>query len=78
MSNVKETKKRFLEQIFNEVDNVSYYCSFYLTIFNIIAKLRLYNKEKKEKLFETGDWTNEEQREELIKKVKQFLIKHIK
>ena len=43
------------------------YSSFYLNTFNIITKLSLQNKAKEEKLFETGDWTSEGQRDELIK-----------
>ena len=78
MNNAEEAKQEFIEHIFNEVWNVPDHSSFYLNTFNIIAKLSLQNKAKEEKLFETGDWTNEGQREELIKKVKDFLLRYIK
>ncbi|KKL98159.1 hypothetical protein LCGC14_1827190 [marine sediment metagenome] len=78
MNNAEETKQEFIEDIFSEVCNVPEYSSFYLNTFNIIAKLSLQNKAKEERLFDTGDWTDEGQREALITKVKDFLLKYIK
>ncbi len=78
MNKAEEAKQEFVEHILNEVCNVPDYSSFYLHIFNIIAKLSLQNKAKEEGLFETGDWVNKGQRNDLIKKVKDFLLKYIK
>ncbi len=78
MNKAEKTRKEFIEDIFSEPCNVPDYIRFYLNTFNIIAKLSLQNKAKEEGLFETGDWTNEGQRDGLIKKVKEFLLKHIK
>ena len=78
MKNAEETKQEFIDHIFNEICNVPEYSSFYLNTFNIIAKLSLQNKAKKERLFDTGDWTNEGQSDDLIKKVKDFLLRYIK
>ncbi len=69
MNNAEETKQEFIEDIFNEVCNVSEYSSFYLNTLNILAKLGLQNKAKEERLFETGDLTNEGQRDERINRV---------
>lgn len=57
---------------------MSHYTSFYLNTFNTITKLSLQNRAKEERLFETGDWANKGQRDDLIKKIKDFLSKNIK
>ncbi len=69
MNKAEETKQQFIEDIFNEVCSVPDY-SYYLNTFNIIAKLSLQNKAKEERLFKTGNGAYEEQRDDLIKKVK--------
>ena len=77
MNTAEETKQEFIEQIFNKVCNVPEYSSLYLNTFNIIASLGLQNKAKAEGLFKTGDFVNKGHRDELIQKVKDFLLKHI-
>ena len=75
MNTAEETKKEFIEQIFNKVCNVPSYSNLYLHTFYIIVGLGLHNKAKEERFFETEDCKNEGQREELILKEKDFLFK---
>ena len=76
MSKVEQIRKEFVEQLFNEVCNVPSYSNFYSNTFNVIAKLGLQLKAKEERLFETGDWEDLDSRDELLERIKNFLIKH--
>ena len=76
MGKVEQIRKEFVEQLFNEICNVPSYSSFYSNSFNVVAKLGLQLKAKEERLFENGDWEDLGNRDELLKKIKNFLIKY--
>lgn len=78
MRKVEQIRKEFFEQLFNEVCNVPSYSNFHSNNFNVVAKLGLQLKAKEERLFENGDWEDLGSRDELLKKIKDFLIKYTK
>jgi len=78
MSKVEQIRKEFVEQLFNEICNVPSYSNFYSNTFNVVVKLGLQLKAKEEQLFETGDWEDLGKRDELLEKIKKFLIKYTK
>ena len=51
---------------------------FYRHAYYVIAKLGLQRKAKEEQLFSTDDWSDPQYKDYLIKKLKVFLIRHIK
>jgi len=74
-----EQKRRdFLEEVVDEIRNVPPNDDFYLRAFYTVAKFGLQLKAKQEKLFENEDWNNFNCRDELIKKIEEFLERHIK
>ena len=69
-----EQKRRdFLKEVVDEIRNVPKHDNFYLKAFYVIAKFGLQLKAKQEKLFENEDWNNPECRDNLIRRVENFL-----
>jgi len=52
--------------------------NFYRHIYYVIAKLGLQRKAEEENLFIGKDWSNPHCKEDLIKELKEFLIRHIR
>jgi len=75
---VKQARWSLIQHALDEIYNVPDYSNFYSNTFCVIAKFGLQLKAKEERLFGTGDWHNPECRDELIEKVKVFLIKYIR
>ena len=74
-----EQKRRdFLEEVVDRIRNVPEHDNFYLKAFYLIASFGLQIKAKQEKLFGNEDWNNFKRRDELIKKIEDFLEKYIK
>ncbi len=75
---VQQARWSLIQHALDEICNVPDYSDFYTNTFCVIAKFGLQLKAKEEKLFEKGDWHNPEYHDELLEKVKAFLIKYIK
>ena len=75
---VKQARWSLIQHALDEVCNVPEYSNFRRNFFCVIAKFGLQLKAKEEKLFETRDWYNPECKDDLIEKVSNFLIRHIK
>ena len=75
---VQQARNSLIQHAFNQICNVPSYSNFRSHTFYVIANLGLQLKAKEEDLFDDEDWYNLECRNELIEKVKKFLIKHIK
>jgi len=75
---VKQARWSLIQQAFDQVCNTSGYCNFRSDTFYVIAKLGLHMKAKEEGLLDGEDWYNPECKDELLRKVKAFLIKYIK
>jgi hypothetical protein len=75
---MEEIRKSFVNQLFEEFLHVPSYSNFYSHAFNVIAKIGLQLKAKKEGLFTNYDWFNPFLREVLLTKVYEFLDSYIK
>ena len=63
---------------FQQISEISDFTRFQTRAFCVIAKYGLQLDAKKEELFSGDEWSNKDCKEELIKKMKHFLDKHIK
>lgn len=75
---IKQARWSLIQHALDEICNVPSYSNFRSNTFYVIAKLGLQLKKREEKLFDTDDWHNPKCRDELIKKIREFLIKHIR
>ena len=75
---VKKARRSLIQHAFDEICNVPKYSNFRSNVFYVIAKLGLQLKAKEEKLFDTNDWYDPGCRDKLTKKMREFLIKHIR
>ncbi|KKN57265.1 hypothetical protein LCGC14_0563930 [marine sediment metagenome] len=71
-------RAQFTQEILDDIRNTPGYCSFRSYISNQMAALGLQRKAKEAKLFENEDWSNLENRDELMRKIEKFLNEHIK
>ena len=75
----KEQAREFLRQCaLNEICSVSDYHKFNDKVFCVFLKYGLQLKAKEEGFFSGDEWSNPDCRDELIKRAKQLLDKHIK
>lgn len=81
MNNIHHTKeeaREFLKQeALNEICSVSDHSKFHGQVFCVFAKYGLQLTAKEENFFSGDEWSNHDCRDVLIKRVKQFLDKHI-
>jgi len=75
---VKQARWSLIQQAFDRVCNTSDYSNFRRDTFCVIANLGLQMKAKEESLLDGEDWYNPECKDELLDKVKAFLIKYIR
>lgn len=75
---VKQARWSLIQHAFDEICNVPSYSNFRRNCFHVIAKLGLQLKAREEKLFDTDDSHDPECRDELTKKMREFLIRHIR
>ncbi len=74
-----EQAREFLRQeALSEICSVSNFNKFTDKIFCFFAKYGLQLEAKKEEFFSGAEWSDPDSKEVLIKKVKQFLDKHIR
>ena len=73
-----EARNMMVQTAIDEINDVKDFNDFYRRSFYIIAKLGHQLIAREEKLFGNEDWSNPECKDELIKKVRKFLVKHIK
>ena len=75
---VQQARNSLIEHAIKKVCEVPSYSNFRSNAFCVIAHLGLQIKAKEEGLFESGDWSNPECREELTEKMKEFLTRYIR
>jgi len=77
LSKDSELKRaQFTQEILDSIRKAPTYCSFYTHVFSRIAALGLQLKAKKERLFEGEEWSNLEKKDDLMRKIEKFLVKH--
>ena len=74
----EQARRELIQQALDEISETTDFNDFYSNTYCVLAKLWLHTKAEKVNLFKTGNWHNPECRDELIEKVKAFLIKYIK
>ena len=74
----EQARTELIQQALDEICKTQSFSDFYSRTYYVLAKLWLHVKAEKENLFKTGDWDNAECRDELIERVKAFLVKYIR
>ncbi|MFW9874011.1 MAG: hypothetical protein ACFFG0_12965 [Candidatus Thorarchaeota archaeon] len=77
-SKVEQARRELIQEALDEIYKVSDYSNLYTNTFCVIAKFGLQLKAKEEKLFEEGDWDDPQYQDEFIRKIEEFLNKHIR
>lgn len=81
MKNIIHTKEQarefLIQEALNEINENSDFSKFNSDVFCVLAKYGLNLKAEGENFFSGDEWSNPSQRDILIKRVEQFLIKNI-
>jgi hypothetical protein len=78
MSSAEHARRSLIEHALNEIRSISPYSNFKRSTYYVIAKLGLQRKAKVEDLFETADWNDNDCRDAIVERIKNFLNKYIK
>ena len=74
----EQARRELIQQAFDEIRETPDFSDLYSKIYCVLAKFWLHIKAEKENLFKAEEWSNPECKDELLKKIKEFLIKHIR
>ena len=74
----EQARKMLVQQALDDVRATPDFSDFYLHAYYVIAKLGLQLKAKEESLFASEEWIISECKDELIKKIEKFLIRHVR
>ncbi len=78
-NHTKEQAREFLRQeAMKEISNVSDFTRFHTRVFYMIAKYGFQQEAKEEELLSGGEWSDPACKDLLVKRVKQFLDKHLR
>ena len=81
MKNVIQTKEQarefLVQNALDEINENTNFSKFYTKVFCVFAKYGLLLEAKEESFLSGDEWSNPVRREYLIKRVEQFLKKHI-
>ena len=75
---IEQAREFLKDEALKEISEVSDFTRFHTRVFCVIAKYGFQLEAKEEGLLTGDEWSNLDCRDELIKRVKQFLDKHIK
>jgi len=75
---VKQARRELIQQTLNKITETRDFIELKTTTFVVLAHLWLQKTAEEENLFKAEEWSNPECRDELIEKVKEFLIRHIR
>ncbi len=70
-------RRMLIQDALNEIIDVKYHYEFRRRVFCVIAKLGLQLDAKRENLFLSEEWSNPEKKEDLMRRIEKFLVKHI-
>ncbi len=74
---VKQARKELIQQTLDKIIEIQDFKELKQRTYVVLAHLWLHKKAEEENLFDAEEWSNVECRDKLIKKIKEFLIKHI-
>ncbi len=75
---IEQARKLLFQLALDEICSEDEFSDFYRHVYYVIAKLGLQRKATEEDLFNKGDWSNPQCKDDLIKELEEFLIRHIK
>ena len=74
----EQARRELIQQPLNKICRTRDFSDLRSRTYVVLAHLWLHIKAEEENLFKAEEWSNPECRDELIKKIKAFLIKHIR
>ena len=74
---VKRARRELIQQILDKICKTCDFSELRTNTYVVLAHLWLHKKAEEENLFEAEEWSHPECRDVLIKKIREFLIKHI-
>jgi len=75
---LKQARKELIQQTLDKIIEIRDFNELKSTTYVTLAHLWLHKIAEEENIFKAEEWSNPECRDELLNKVKVFLIKHIK
>lgn len=75
---VKQARRELIQQTLDKVTETRDFSELKRTTFVVLAHLWLHKIAEEENLFKLEEWSNPECRDELINKIEEFLIKHVR
>lgn len=75
---IKRARNDLIQQTLNKIAKIRDFHHLKSNTYVTLAHLWLHKTAEQEKLFDAEEWTKPESRDELIKKIKEFLIKHVR
>jgi len=74
----EQARRELIQQTLSKILETQDFSELKTTTFVVLAHLWLHIKAEEENLFNAEEWSNPECRDELLKKIKEFLITHIR
>ena len=75
---IEQARKMLVQQALDDIRATPDFSDFFLHAYYVIAKLGLQLKVREEGLFASEKWSIPECKDELMKEIKIFLIKHVR
>ncbi len=75
---VKQARRELIQQTLDKIIETRDFNELRRTTYVVLAHLWLHKTAEEENLFKLEEWSKPECRDELIKKIREFLIKHIR
>ncbi|GAH67762.1 unnamed protein product [marine sediment metagenome] len=75
---VKQARRELIQQTLDKIIETRDFSEFKRTTYVVLAHLWLHKIAEQENLFKLDEWSHPECRDELIKEIREFLIRNIK
>ncbi|MEE9378779.1 MAG: hypothetical protein V3V33_12175 [Candidatus Lokiarchaeia archaeon] len=75
---VIQARRELIQQSLDKICETRDFSELKQTTYVVLAHLWLHKRAEQENLFNAEEWSNPECRDELIKKIRDFLTKHIR
>lgn len=75
---VKKARRELIQQNLDKIIETRDFCELKTTTYVVLAHLWLLKIAEEENLFKLEEWSNPECRAELLKKIKEFLVRNIR
>ncbi len=75
---IKKARRELVQQTLDKITKTKDFTELKSTTYVVLAHLWLHKIAEQENLFKLDEWSSPECKDDLIEKIKSFLIKHIK